>query len=55
MIRQLVHDHGPAEGPGLGCPEQIIDGQLRGACLFPGQDVLVQWLGLDLLDYEGDL
>lgn len=28
-----VHNHGPAEGPGLGCPERTIDGSLRGACL----------------------
>lgn len=30
-----VHNHGPAEGPGLGCPERRteIGGYLRGACL----------------------
>lgn len=28
-----VHNHGPAEGRGLDCPEQIIDGRLVGACI----------------------
>lgn len=28
-----VHNHGPAEGPGLGCPERMTDTGLRGACL----------------------
>jgi len=28
-----VHNHGPAEGLGLDCPEEVIDGRLVGACL----------------------
>lgn len=28
-----VHDHGPAEGRGLDCPERTVEGRLRGACL----------------------
>jgi len=30
-----VHNHGPAEGRGLDCPERVVEGQLRGACLTP--------------------
>jgi hypothetical protein len=35
MSGPIVHNHGPAEGPGLGCPERRteIGGYLRGACL----------------------
>lgn len=29
----LVHNHGPREGRGLGCGERVIDGKLRGHCL----------------------
>lgn len=30
----MVHNHGPAEGRGLDCPERRLpDGTLRGACL----------------------
>ena len=28
-----VHNHGTEDGSGLSCPEQIIDGELRGACM----------------------
>ena len=32
---QLVHNHGPAEGRGLGCPEtRTPEGRLIGACLL---------------------
>lgn len=29
----IVHNHGPAEDRGLDCPERLVDGRLRGACL----------------------
>lgn len=28
-----VHNHGPAEGRGLNCPEPVVNGRLRGACI----------------------
>lgn len=28
-----VHNHGPAEGRGLDCPETILEGRLTGICL----------------------
>jgi hypothetical protein len=28
-----VHNHGTEDGPGLSCPEQWIDGKLRGRCM----------------------
>ena len=35
--KQKVHNHGPDEGPGLGCPEtRNLFGQLRGACMRAG-------------------
>lgn len=29
-----VHNHGPDEGPGLMCPETVVDGKLTGMCLI---------------------
>jgi hypothetical protein len=29
-----THNHGPDEGPGLMCPETVIDGKLTGTCLI---------------------
>lgn len=34
-----VHNHGPDEGRGLDCPEQIVNKRLRGACM-PKKHVL---------------
>ena len=31
-----VHDHGPDQGRGVGCPERLVAGHLRGACLTEG-------------------
>jgi hypothetical protein len=31
---QLVHNHGPEDGPGLACRERVIDGFLTGECLI---------------------
>ena len=31
----LVHNHGPEDGPGLGCPERRINGRLVGRCIKP--------------------
>lgn len=28
-----VHNHGPSQGAGLDCPEQIVNGELKGACM----------------------
>lgn len=33
-----VHNHGPREGRGLDCPEQLVDGRLRGVCMDSGPD-----------------
>lgn len=34
-----VHNHGPNEGPGLGCGEAMVDGKLRGHCLYVPDNV----------------
>lgn len=33
LTATVVHNHGPAEGRGLDCPEHLVDGQLRGVCI----------------------
>lgn len=32
-LEELVHNHGPQQGPGLDCPEDMVFGRLRGSCL----------------------
>jgi len=32
-----VHNHGPAEGLGLACPESVVGGFLQGACLLAAE------------------
>lgn len=29
-----VHNHGTEEGPGLSCPETVVDNKLKGACVI---------------------
>ena len=34
----MMHNHGPEEGPGLGCNEvKLPDGTVKGACLPPDE------------------
>lgn len=31
----MIHNHGPWEGPGIRCPENLVRGQLTGECIQP--------------------
>ena len=46
-----VHNHGPEDGPGLACPETVVDGQLRGQCMnhrpFTEAELFTFWYGED--------
>lgn len=46
-IENLVHNHGPADGRGLGCGERIVDGRLRGWCMILAHRAL-----MDLVEAE---
>lgn len=30
-----VHNRGTEDGPGIGCPEWIVNDELKGACIAP--------------------
>lgn len=57
-----VHNHGTEDGPGLSCPETLVDGKLRGKCMndshwlifrgAPGWECTgCDWTGPTVADY----
>lgn len=35
VVEVTVHNHGPWDGPGIQCPENLVRGQLTGECIQP--------------------